>query len=238
MQILPGIHRIDRILGVNCYLIQQQDEFLLVDTGYPADAPKVIRYLNKLGCPPDALKYILATHGDIDHIGAAAALKKLCGCHILIHTADSPILEGRQDFKTMDNFLGPSIRWLFNLTHYQPTSADIIIKNNTEFHGWRIIPTPGHTAGSVCFYKPGQVLIVGDALRTSFRARPRPISRRICLDLKEVRCSLLKICELDYEVLLPGHGAPIMHNASNIIRKMMQRYPEEFFDRRKIFGLY
>jgi hydroxyacylglutathione hydrolase len=238
MQILPGIHRIDGIIGVNCYLFQEQDSFLLVDTGFPFDSAKILKYLKKLGYPPNALKYVLATHGDIDHIGAAAALKRLCGCRILIHSGDAAILEGREPFKAMDNFLGPSIRWLFSLTHYQPTSADIVIQGNTDFHGWQIIPTPGHTAGSICIYKPGQVLIVGDALRTSFRARPRPISRRICLDLKEVRRSLLKICELDFEVLLPGHGAPIMHNASTIIRKMLQRYPEEYFDRRKIFGLY
>lgn len=238
MQILPGIHRIDTIKEVNCYLIIDKDKLTLIDTGLPGQAAKIERYIHALGYPIKSLQYIIATHADLDHIGCAKKLKEISGAQIVIHRQDSPILEGLQPFKTIDNFLSPLVKKFMDLWHYEPVKPDILVEQGSRIGLWQIIHTPGHTAGSLCIYLPGKILIAGDTLRTNNKAKPRPISRRICLDLHQVRQSLLKISALDYEVLLPGHGAPILQDASQVINNMLLRYPEGYFDRRKIVGLY
>ena len=238
MQIIPGIHHLDSIKEVNVYLIIDKNKLILVDTGLPGQAAKILRYITNLGYAPHSIQYIVITHADLDHMGCVKKLKEACGAQIVIHRDDSSILRGEHPFKTIDNFLSPLVKLYLDLWHFEPVLPDILVDQDSQIGSWKIIHTPGHTAGSLCFYKPGQIVFVGDALRTNRKAKPRPISRRICVDLKEVHRSLIKLCALEYAVLLPGHGAPILQDASQILNKMMQRYPKPYFDRKKILGLY
>jgi glyoxylase-like metal-dependent hydrolase (beta-lactamase superfamily II) len=97
----------------------------------------------------------------------------------------------------------------------------------------------GHTYGSICIYQPGRTILVGDALRTSFRAVPRAISRRISVDLPQRLASMQKIVALEFEALLPGHGAPILHQADQKVRKMVDRFIRTHGKKEgKILGIY
>ena len=53
MEILPGIHKVDGV-NCNCYLVKgQKDGWILIDTGMPNNAKKIIADANgTLGCPP------------------------------------------------------------------------------------------------------------------------------------------------------------------------------------------
>jgi len=226
MEIMPGIHRVDSIKLVNCYLGIEDDLMFIVDTGMPKNAKNILDYIIKSGKKPSDLKYIIITHADIDHAGCAAELKQVTGAKIAIHKLDAPILSGKEEFKL---YSGPQpLRYFANhflrsLT-FTPITPDILLEQGASIGSWKIVHTPGHTHGSMCLFQKGRCLIAGDALRTSLRGKPRPISRRICLDLAEVRKSLFTISNLEYQVLLPGHGAPIMANASEIVRKMVISY--------------
>jgi glyoxylase-like metal-dependent hydrolase (beta-lactamase superfamily II) len=224
MQIIPGLHKIEGTLGVNCYLIETPEGLLQVDTGLPGQYRKTLRYLDKIGKRPSDVKIIILTHGDIDHIGCAGDLKKATGAQLAIHNADLDFLEGRRHFKTTNTFLAPVVAWAMDRFHFQPAQADIILNSDWQFAGWQVVTTPGHTPGSISLYLRGKVIIVGDALRTSHRAVPRPISRRICLDLAQRRISMQKIAALDYQILLPGHGAPILTGAASKVQKMYDRF--------------
>jgi hydroxyacylglutathione hydrolase len=71
------------------------------------------------------------------------------------------------------------------------------------FYEIKLIETPGHTIGSICFYMPKEkILFSGDTLfhngnigRTDF-----PNS-----SLKDMRESLKELEQIDYKVLCPGH---------------------------------
>ena len=52
---------------------------------------------------------------------------------------------------------------------FQPIKPDIILKDGDEIDHLRVIHTPGHTEGSICLYKTGDVLFAGDAVRTDRR---------------------------------------------------------------------
>jgi hydroxyacylglutathione hydrolase len=224
MEIVPGIHIIDGIREVNCYLIINGESLLLIDTGVPGQAKKAVSYLHKLGKKLESIRYIILTHADIDHIGSALDLKKMTGAKVAIHSGDAPVLTGRQKFKTMNNCLGPAVGLVMRMMRFQPLEPDIVLKNGDQIEGWQIIHTPGHTRGSICLYQPGQHIFVGDALRTGATGIPRPISRRICVDLRQTGESLSLIANLNYINLFPGHGAPITGQGALKIKDMFERY--------------
>ncbi len=238
MEILPGIHKIDGIFGVNCYLLAAEKGWLIVDTGLPGQEDKILNYLKRQHIQPSAVAFIVLTHADLDHIGCVKALKAATGAKIAIHPADASVLTGQQAFKTINNFFKPAVKLLFSLIPYQPVEPDILLEDGANLGRWQIIHTPGHTPGSICLFQNGKCLLVGDALRTSWQANPRPTSSRICLDLAQARQSLIKISELNYRVLLPGHGALILDKASQIINEMVKRVTSKPLNTRKILGIY
>ena len=83
---------------------------------------------------------IWETHGDWDHIRALPPVHKALGVPVAIHPADADSL---------------------------PLDADRLLNDGDELAvgnlRFRVLHTPGHTAGGVCFYTPGH-LIAGDTL--------------------------------------------------------------------------
>jgi hydroxyacylglutathione hydrolase len=224
IEVIPGIHKIDGMRGVNCYLIVNGERLLVVDSGIPGEAKKIVAYVARLGKKPSDIQYVILTHADIDHVGSAKELRRLTGARIAIHPGDVPVLTGKQKFKTINNHFKPVVRLVMSLMRFQPLEPDVVLSHGDILEGWQIFHTPGHTPGSICVYQPGKSIFVGDALRTSSLEVPRPISRRICLDMAQTKKSLTAIADLDYAVLLPGHGAPIVGKASQQIKDMLIRY--------------
>jgi len=74
----------------------------------------------------------------------------------------------------------------------------------TDFHGWRVIHTPGHTQGSVCLYD-GETLISGDTLFADGYGRTDLLGG----DEAQMDYSLKRLADLEYSLLLPGHGPPL-----------------------------
>ena len=62
--------------GVNCYLLAAGDGFLLIDTALATKRDALDTALARAGCVPGRLKLIVLTHGDVDHAGNAAHLRK------------------------------------------------------------------------------------------------------------------------------------------------------------------
>ena len=79
MEIVPGIQRIESILGprpFSQYLLHGE-RTLLVDTGVeetPADV--ILPFLADAGFDPAELDLILNTHADVDHFGGNAAMRE------------------------------------------------------------------------------------------------------------------------------------------------------------------
>ena len=223
MEIIPGIHRIDGVRGANAYLVIGQDQMLVIDTGLPGNAKRIAAYVERLGKDVSNIKFIILTHADIDHIGSAAELKRMTGARLAIHADDAPILRGKQSFKTLRGPLGFLFKLAMRLTHFHPVEPDIILIADSEIGGFRIIHVPGHTNGSICIYKPGRVVFVGDALKSDSSGNPKPPSRMASLDQAKARASLIRIAALDFDTLLPGHGAPVVGNASQKLKNMVVR---------------
>lgn len=223
MEISPDIHRIDGVRGANCYLVVRESRMLLIDTGMPGNARRVMNYVKGMGKNPSGIGYVILTHADIDHIGSAAEMKKMTGAKLAIHADDAPILEGKRGFKAVRGPLGLLFRLMVRMMRFQPVEPDIVLAADSEVDGFTIIHTPGHTRGSISVYAPGKVIFVGDALRSDSRGNPVPPSRALSLDRVQASASVAAISRLQFDMCLTGHGAPVIGDASAKVRDLVTR---------------
>ncbi len=178
---------------VNCYLLSNDEgDALIIDPG--ADAETIQDVLAEHGL---RVRAYLITHGHMDHISALADLHDHAPAPVAMHPDDlawafSP-----------DNHMRP---------FYEPPSRPKeIVRMLNDGQEWtdagmkyRIIATPGHSPGSVCYYFPeeailfsGDTLFAGSVGRTDLRGGNE---RR----LKE---SLARLTNLpDATRVYPGHG--------------------------------
>ena len=169
-------------LAANCYIYNGN----IIDPG--DDVPALLAFIDSSGVQPEK---ILLTHGHFDHILGAAELKRRFGCRIGISEADAPMLHDR----------ALCLAEFGSETPFEPLVPDFYLESCPEYE---IIPTPGHTKGSVCiYYNEAKLLFSGDTLfyhgfgRTDFPGG----------SMMELVASLRKLFELPYDTtVLPGHG--------------------------------
>jgi len=224
MEIIPNIHKIDGVRGANCYLISSGPEMVLVDAGMRGSSRKVEKYLKEMGKNLSDIKYIFITHADIDHVGGAAEMKKMTGAKLVIHQAEAGVLSGKIRGKHVKGPLGLLFKLLAPVVRFQPVEPNIVIKENTELAGFKIIHTPGHTVGSICLFQPGKVLFAGDALRSDRSGNPKLPSKMMTADIVQAKVSVALIAGLEFDTLLCGHGAPVKGKASAKVKELLANW--------------
>ena len=143
------------VLGTNCYLLYKDgaDVCIVADPG--DDAQKIALVLEKKGLKPEV---ILLTHSHFDHIGAVADMIRMYPeVRVFAGKNEEPLL------------LDPELNYTANIRRPAVVEADRFLDDNEEFEaaGIRLTTlfTPGHTAGSVCYYNAGShILLSGDTL--------------------------------------------------------------------------
>jgi hydroxyacylglutathione hydrolase len=222
MEIKPGIYLLDGIRGANSYLFVTEGHILVIDTGMPGNAERIIRQIEVVGKTRKEIKLIILTHSDIDHSGSAAELKRITGAKVAIHGGDAASLSGDKELKTVKGFIGVIFRLMTRFMKFQSIKPDIVLKDGEEIDNLKVIHTPGHTEGSICLYKAGDIIFAGDTIRTDSRGNLKLSSSAMTLNVQEALESVRKIAKLEFDVLLPGHGRPVLHNASTKVRKLVQ----------------
>lgn len=222
MEIKNGIYLLDGIKGANSYLYISDIGIVIIDTGMPGNAARILNQIRALDTNKKEIKLIILTHSDIDHSGSAAELKKLTSSKIAIHGGDALGLSSeKEQLKKVKGFLRLIFGLMAKFMKFQPVQPDIILKDGDEIDHLKVIHTPGHTTGSICLFKAGDVLFVGDAVRTDKRGNLKLPSERMSLNIDEALASARKIAELEFNILLPGHGAPSTDKASQKLKELL-----------------
>ena len=190
--------KIDTWIGdkTNCYIIfdKQSKEIMCIDPA--GDVDKIEDLIKNVF--QGNLKYIYLTHCHGDHIGGVAELKNRCGGKILIHRKDA---EGLNDVNiNLSQYIGlPEIE----------LEADSRIDDNDLIHlgnlQFKVIHTPGHTAGSTSLYcEKEKCLFSGDTIFAGTWGRTDlPTSSRVDI-MNSIMSKILVLPEDTF--IYPGHG--------------------------------
>ncbi len=211
-----SISRID-LEKVNCYLVETEEGFILIDTGFTKSRLAIDEFLLNIGITPEnhKLKLILLTHGDFDHTGNAKFLKEKYGSKIALHEDDIGMVEhgdiswnrGMNVFmrmmgKIMTVILGMQLK---KEDRFVP---DIILENEQKLHeaglSARIVTLPGHSKGSIGVLTEDGDFFSGDVLENT--DKPGPAS--MVSDSNALEQSIEKIKSLEFNYVYPGHGKP------------------------------
>lgn len=200
----------------NVYLITGE-RAILVDSGGPADVPRILSFLQAHGIDAGKLALILLTHGHWDHAGGAAQLRTATKAPIAIHRADAEqVRHGSNGCVKPTCLMGHLIRTFVN-RGYPAFEPDLLLDAEIDLHEFgvaaRIVFTPGHTPGSISVLTQAKELIVGDLLMGGYFGGwllpTRPGLHYFADDLDQLRASVGKVLDLGPSVVHPGHGGPL-----------------------------
>jgi len=140
-------------LAVNCYIVgcTKTNQAAVIDPG--DDVEKIIKTLNQELL---VLKYILLTHGHVDHVTQLMKLKQATNAEILMHHDDVFLFENISAQAALFGLPNPG----------DPTPDRYLIDGDKIYLGEiqiRVLHTPGHSPGSLTF-QIEKNLIVGDLI--------------------------------------------------------------------------
>lgn len=203
VEVTDGIYKVDGVRVANVYLVGLDEGLLLIDSGMPGSARRILSFIEGIGREPSEILYLVLTHCDLDHVGSAAELQRLTGAQVLIHELDAPVLAGGRPQKG-----GLAMRALYTLFRFRPVVADRQLRDGDVIGDLTVIHVPGHTAGSIALRREDGVLFSGDALLTDRHGRVQPPDPRLALDPAQASTSAGKLRAVGFSLLLAGHGQP------------------------------
>jgi glyoxylase-like metal-dependent hydrolase (beta-lactamase superfamily II) len=188
---------------VSCFIVDLGErEVALVDACNDKEAAAVLGALKGRGLGVDAVKAILLTHGDADHVSGALAFP---GATVMALAPDVGLAEGKE---------GRMLTWLLSpkdtgVRIGRALADDEVIElSGVAFHVYAV---PGHTRGSAAFLARG-VLFMGDSAEITSEGTLAPAKRLTSSDPAQNRESLKKLAQrlapaaAEVRVIAPAHS--------------------------------
>lgn len=207
IEITPNVYQFTR--GANQFLLKTgPNELTLIDTGMPGATKITLEAVTALGYEPAAVKHILVSHSDLDHMGSLAGIKTATGATVYASAQTKAHIENR----TSPPHIPPPLSWMMwlalKLTFKSATVDHVFADGDTLPIGGGIqtIHAPGHTPDNFVFYWTAEgVLFAPDLLfhnTPNLTLTPSAISWN-----KEVAvASVKKVLTLEPAVICVGHG--------------------------------
>ena len=129
---------------VSVWLLQTSDGLILIDGAQEPYVDHVIDSIRKVGFDPKNIKYILLSHGHLDHFGGAARIQMLSGARVATLEEDWQLMEAAAKAPGRGNAPPP----LVPKRDMVIKEGDTITLGNTSLKVYKL---PGHTAGSPSF---------------------------------------------------------------------------------------
>ncbi|MGB9919387.1 MAG: MBL fold metallo-hydrolase [Moorellales bacterium] len=228
---------------VNVYLLPG-DPLTLIDAGpYLEEAWQTLREaLRAQGFRVGSLRRILLTHSHPDHSGLARRLQEESGAEVYLHPREHQKLgiEYREEPPwllacgippELIQEAARSREW--DSRFLQPLPAVRPLGEGDQIPGdgycLRVLHTPGHSSGHLCFYDPNPGLMwCGDTLLEHITPNPmvepcRAEANGRTPSLSLYLSTLNRLADLEVRQALPGHGAAITSPRERI-RQMLAHH--------------
>src|SRR3984893_6323883 len=207
-----------RRLGVNVYLIDGGNEFILIDIGYLDTVDEIVEMIRKMDFNLSTCKMVIATHADADHIQGINRARELLKTKFPASPLSVEPLETADEILTYASIKAQGIE-----VPMTPTKIDLQIKEGEKIKVGKLAldvwHTPGHTAGQLSF-KMGNLLFCGDNIYKD--SCVGVIDAHHGSNIPDFLKSLQRIIQDDSAFLLPSHS-PVFRRDNRILQKAIDR---------------
>ena len=137
------------LLQASTHLIDTGAGLILLDSGYQESLYYVLNGIYQCGFNPGDIKYIIHSHGHIDHAAATKALVELTGAETFIGEKDREMVNGAQT---------EEFSWAteYDMVFHGTFEPDHLLKDGEKITLGNVVidcaATPGHTAGTFSFF--------------------------------------------------------------------------------------
>lgn len=221
--LLPGLWMLPS-RGVNLFLLEDDDDLVLIDTGIAETASEVAAEIKSIGRDIRQVRRILITHLHPDHTGGLNIIKQQCQARAAMHPLDAELARCGQfgrPAKPAPGLLKAILVRLFMQGDFRfaPVEIEDELRDGELLPyagGLRVIHAQGHTAGLCVFlWEPRRVLICGDACANMFRLDYHPLYE----NFEQGKETLRRLSSLDFDAAVFSHGKPILSGAAQAFRK-------------------
>lgn len=202
-------------------LLWDEQNMILVDCGFIGSLPYIEKELRRLGASIHQLTGLVLTHHDHDHMGAAAALKRINpNIKIYASALEAPFISAKEkplrlrQAEEMQKTLPPDQQdfgkaFCDMLRRVEPVEVDIFLHDG-EYMEWcqgcRVLATPGHTPGHISLLmEKDSIVITGDAIALE-NGTPVVANPQFTLDLEQALKSMEKLLSLKAKAYYCYHG--------------------------------
>jgi len=193
----------------NCYILCYLSNAIIIDPGECYD--EIIEFLSSKKLSPLA---ILNTHAHFDHIASVYEVQQKYCIPFYLHSNDEKLLKSANAY--MKLFGGTNFIKIPKVDYYLDDITDLKF---CEIN-LKVLFTPGHTNGSLCFLF-NNILFTGDTLLKGKIGRvdlPGGNLTKLIQSLKQIS----KVKKNTY--IYPGHGDPTVLKNELLFNKQLQYY--------------
>ncbi|QNA46724.1 MBL fold metallo-hydrolase [Lacibacter sediminis] len=222
-------------------VLQNEQHVLLVDCGYAGFLPLLEKALSNHQLSVHQLTGMIITHHDIDHMGAAAELKKNHpALQIYSSAIEAPFISGKQKSLRLiqaeqmldsipEEYKTGALQFIELLKGMQTLPVDHFLAFNREvdwLRGIEVIHTPGHMPGHISIYiRQSKTLIAADAvvIENGILEIANP---QFTLDLDDALRSVEKLKQLEIDQLICYHGGLMQKDIPGQLEQLLMRYKQ------------
>lgn len=194
----------------HCWLLDTDAGWVLFDSGAGRDTAAAITAIDASGVDPRAVRWLVLTHAHADHSGGAAGLREALGLEVFASPATARMVRSGDaiaiglDRAIRSGVYPPDYVWRACEVDREITPGEHVVLGELSLE---VIPSPGHSLDHVCYrvVQGGAVLLIaGDALFWGGRVTWQDTED---CDVAATCETIRRLAALDFEGLLPGHGA-------------------------------
>ncbi len=228
------------------YYIPGQDEFMpdshayvlgrpssqdltLIDAGVVGKGKYKIRSIEEAHIELSWIKRVILTHTHLDHIGCLSEIQKeIPWAELWLHQAEADLLEqgeeravyGMDMFRTLCQMQFRLKPGAFRFqVHRKLQGGETLDLGEMP---WEVLHIPGHSIGSIGLYhREMKILIPGDVVYADYAIGRFDLYGANARELKK---SLLRLAELEVDILLPGHNRVVKDLPKGYIQKTVNQW--------------
>ena len=129
------------------HIIKTSEGLILLDSGYQESLYQVVDSMHRCGLDPMDIRYIIHSHGHVDHTGATRTLVEMTGAKTFIGAKDACMVQGEDHFLSWRSELGVA---------FYPFQVDQLLYDGDRIELGDVVidcvETPGHTPGVISFF--------------------------------------------------------------------------------------